>query len=261
MGKGGTKLGAGIVKVGDAHFSVYDAGRGQPIVFLHGNAGRWQHWQPQLGVLSSRFRCIAFDQRGYGASSPLTSSNSLPLMADDDAAVCRALGVDHAYFVALSMGGAVAQAIALRHPDLVDGLVLACPPQIKVGPVEMPEISVELIRAMVTTGFGPKIKELQPGLVARLIDEHLQTNIEALRNFSTHDWPQMNPARISAPALVVAGELDPSAPTAALKELVETLPDAVYLELPKTGHCVNIEEPEAFTEAVVRFIEEHPPRG
>jgi pimeloyl-ACP methyl ester carboxylesterase len=46
-----------------------------------------------------------------------------------------------------------------------------------------------------------------------------------------------------------------------LKELVETLPDAVYLELPKTGHYLNIEEPEAFTEALVCFIEEHPPRG
>jgi pimeloyl-ACP methyl ester carboxylesterase len=46
-----------------------------------------------------------------------------------------------------------------------------------------------------------------------------------------------------------------------LKELVETLPDAVYLELPKTGHYLNIEEPEAFTKALVCFIEEHPPRG
>jgi 3-oxoadipate enol-lactonase len=70
----------------------------------------------------------------------------------------------------------------------------------------------------------------------------------------------MNPARISAPALVFAGELDPSAPTAALKGLVETLPDAVYLELPKAGHYLNIERPEAFTEAVIRFVEEHSPR-
>ena len=70
----------------------------------------------------------------------------------------------------------------------------------------------------------------------------------------------MNPARISAPALAVAGELDPSAHTIALKDLVETLPNAVYLELLNTGHYLNIEEPVAFTEAVIRFIEEHPPR-
>ena len=59
----------------------------------------------------------------------------------------------------------------------------------------------------------------------------------------------MNPARISAPALAVAGELDPSAPTIGLKD-VETLPSAVYLKLPTTGHYLNIEEPVAFTEAV-----------
>ena len=60
----------------------------------------------------------------------------------------------------------------------------------------------------------------------------------------------MNPARISAPALAVARELDPSAPTIALKDFVETLPSAVYLKLPTTGHYLNIEEPVAFTEAV-----------
>ena len=60
----------------------------------------------------------------------------------------------------------------------------------------------------------------------------------------------MNPARISALALAVAGELDPSAPTIALKDLVETLPSAVYLKLPTTGHYLSIEEPVAFTEAV-----------
>ena len=70
----------------------------------------------------------------------------------------------------------------------------------------------------------------------------------------------MNPARISAPALVVAGELDPLAPITALKALVGTLPDTVYLRLPKTGHYPNIGGPKAFTGAVVRFIEEHPPR-
>jgi pimeloyl-ACP methyl ester carboxylesterase len=71
----------------------------------------------------------------------------------------------------------------------------------------------------------------------------------------------MNPARISAPTLVDADELDPSAPITALKDLVERLPGTVYLKLPKMGHYLNIGKPKAFTEAVVRFIEEHPPRS
>ncbi len=250
---------ARVVDIGDAHLSVYDAGIGQPIVFLHGNASRWQHWEPQLRALSSQFRCIAFDQRGYGASSPLTSPNSLSLMADDAAAVCQVLGVEHAYFVGLSMGGAVAQAVALRHPNLVDGLVLACPSQIPLEPVEIPEITIDLVRSMVVANFGPKIKQ-QPDLVDRLLKEHLETNIETVRNFSTHDFPQMDSTRISAPTLVMAGELDPAAPPATLKQLAQKLQNATYLEFPRTGHYLNIEEPETFTAAIVHFIEEHPPR-
>lgn len=249
---------ARIVDIGDAHLSVYDAGSGKSIVFLHGNASRWQHWEPQLQALSSRFHCIAFDQRGYGASSPLTSPNSLSQMADDAAAVCQALRVDHAYFVGLSMGGAVAIAVALRHPALVDGLVLAAPPQIPLEPVEIPEITIEFLRSNVIANFGPKIKQ-QPDLADRLLKEHLETNIETVRNFSTHDFPQMDSTRIHAPALVMAGELDPAAPPATLKQLAEKLPNATYLEFPETGHYLNIEESEAFTAAIIRFMEEHPP--
>ena len=249
---------ARIINIDDASLSVYDAGSGKSIVFLHGNASRWQHWEPQLQVLSNQFRCIAFDQRGYGASSPLTSPNSLSRMADDAAAVCQALEVDHAYFVGLSMGGAVAIAVALRHPALVDGLVLAAPPLIPLEPVEIPEITLEFVRSSVIANFGPKIQQ-QPELAQRLLQEHLETNIETVRNFSTHDFPQMDSTRIDAPALVIAGELDPAAPPATLKQLAEKLQNATYLEFPETGHYLNIEESEAFTAAIIRFIEEHPP--
>lgn len=250
---------AKIVDIGDARLSVYDAGSGQAIVFLHGNGGRWQHWEPQLQAFSHRFRCIAFDQRGYGASSSLTSPNSLSRMADDAAQVCQVLGVDHTYFVGLSMGGGVAQAIALHHPNLVDGLVLACPPLIPLKPVEVPQITTEYIRRSVIANFGPKIKQ-QPELFERLLKEHLETSIETLQNFSTHDFPQMDAAGIRAPVQVIAGELDTTAPPATLKQLAQNIPNATYLEFPETGHYLNIEEPEAFNAAIVNFIESHPPR-
>jgi pimeloyl-ACP methyl ester carboxylesterase len=70
----------------------------------------------------------------------------------------------------------------------------------------------------------------------------------------------MDSTRISAPALVIAGELDPAAPPPTLKQLAQKLPNATYLEFPGTGHYLNIEEPEIFTAAIVHFIEEHPPR-
>lgn len=253
----GSKLAARLVDVGDAQLSVCEAGSGHPILFLHGNASRWQHWEPQLRALSNRFRCLAFDQRGYGASSP-ASSTSLSRMADDTAALCRMIGVGHAYIVGLSMGSAVAQALALRHPGLVDGLVLAGMPRANVPPPEAPELSVELFRAMLTAAFSPRFQQAQPDVVARVIDEILQTNLDLLRNFSTADTAQVDPNRITAPALVIAAELDAYYSLALLRELAELLPAAEYLELPGAGHVMNLEEPEAFTAAIVRFIDAHP---
>jgi pimeloyl-ACP methyl ester carboxylesterase len=113
------------------------------------------------------------------------------------------------------------------------------------------------MRSSVIANFGPKIKQ-QPELAERLLKEHLETNIETIQNFSTHDFPQMDSTRIHAPALAIAGELDPGAPPATLKSLAEKLLNATYLEFPGTGHYLNIEEPEAFTAAIIRLIEEHP---
>jgi pimeloyl-ACP methyl ester carboxylesterase len=148
-------LNARIVAIGDAQLNVYDAGSGQSILFLHGNASRWKHWEPQLHALAPHFRCIAFDFRGYGASSPLTRSNSLSLMADDAAALCQALRVEHAYIVGLSMGTGVAQALALRHPSLVDGLVLAGPLQIDIVPGAVPKLTIDLLRPLLIASFSP----------------------------------------------------------------------------------------------------------
>lgn len=99
-------------------------GEGEAILFLHGNASRWQHWDPQLAAFSGRYRCAAFDQRGFGASSPLRGT-SLTQMADDTAALCATLEIGRAVAVGLSMGGGVAEVLAARHPALVTGLVVA----------------------------------------------------------------------------------------------------------------------------------------
>jgi 3-oxoadipate enol-lactonase len=207
--------------------------------------------------LSPHFRCIAFDFRGYGASIPLTRSNSVSLMADDAAALCRALGVEHAYIVGLSMGAGVAQGQCLRHPSLVDGLVLAGPLQIHVVPGAMPKLTIDLLRPLLIASFSPAFQQQHPDMVARLVDEYLRTSLDTLQHISFHDLP-MEPGRTSAPALVVTGEHDVAAPPIASLRLVEKLPNATYMELSGTGHVMNIEAPEAFTAAIVDFIDAHP---
>ncbi|HEU4323171.1 MAG TPA: alpha/beta hydrolase [Roseiflexaceae bacterium] len=257
-----TELGSTTIQAGDAQLNVYDGGQGAAILFLHGNASRWEHWAPQLHALTPQFRCIAFDFRGYGRSGPLPRSNSLSLMADDAAALCGALGAGPVYVVGLSMGGAVAQMLALRHPQLVAGLVAAGPPLIAAptaqAPTEAPELTAEMLRGMFGVAFSPAFAERNPELVARTVEELLETDIATIRNFSFEDLPLFDLGQIAAPALVIAGELDALAPPAVVHQIAQMMPTARYLELPSAGHMMNVEAAEAFTGALVDFIREHP---
>ncbi len=240
----------------EARFNVYDAGSGQAVLFLHGNASRLQHWASQLHALSGRFRCVAFDFRGYGASGPLATANSLSLMADDAAALCHALGVEHTYVVGMSMGGAVAQALALRYPNLVAGLVLLGPQPIDVVPAAMSALTIDMLRPLFVASFGSDFQQRQPAETSRLVDELAETSLETLQNYSSHDLP-MDPTQIEVPTLVLAGGQDVLAPPAGSRQLAERLPRGVYQEIPGAGHMVNLEAPEAITDAIVHFIKDH----
>lgn len=245
-----------FVEVNGNRFSVCDVGSGQPILFLHGNLSRWQHWKPQLDALAARYRCIAFDQRGYGASSPLLGT-SLSTMADDTAALCAVLGVARAYVVGLSMGGAVGEFLALRHPALVAGLIAAGPPLLDT-PGPQPELTTETVRALVLAAFSPAMQRAQPDLVARVVDECLQTDLDTLRHFTQGDVASFDPARIIVPTRVVAGELDLLAPPGPLRTLAATIPHADFREIPAVGHWMNFEAPHTFNAAIEDFIAAHP---
>lgn len=253
---GGQMYEARAITIGDARFNVCDVGQGPPILFLHGNLSRWEHWMPQLAALADRFRCVAFDQRGYGGSSPLLGT-SLSTMADDTAALCAALGIARAYVVGLSMGGGVAEVLALRHPGLVAGLVLAAPPPLVVSAAR-PGLGVDDLRPMLEVSFGPEMRRARPDLAARLIADCLATDLDTVRQFATADLAGYDPARIAAPTLVIAGECDVLSPPPPLRSLAATIPAAEYLEFAGSGHWLNVEAEAAFTAAILRLVAAHP---
>lgn len=194
--------------------AVYDdAGQGPTILFLHGNSSRWQHWAPQLRSLAGKYRCVAFDQRGFGTASGPDGA-SLTAMADDAAALCAALGLGPVFVVGLSMGGAVAQVLASRHPALITAFVAAAPPSLPVAPGG-PVPTREQLRAALALSFGAEFKAAQPVLVERLLDECLETDLATLGNFAVADVADFDPAQITTPALIVAGSADLLAPATA----------------------------------------------
>lgn len=112
------------MQVGRYELNYLDEGQGTPVVFIHGLAGDLSAWTPQMQALKSRYRVISFDNRGAGKSTQVDEPISTRDMARDTIGLMEALGVGPAHIVGRSMGGAIAQYIALERPDLVRSLVL-----------------------------------------------------------------------------------------------------------------------------------------
>src|SRR3954469_12645712 len=108
---------------GSAELWWESTGGGAPVLLVMGRGMNSTGWWRTVGVLSESFRTIAFDNRGVGRSSRPPGPYSVPEMADDAMAVLDAAGVDCAHVYGISLGGMIAQEIALRHPGRVDALV------------------------------------------------------------------------------------------------------------------------------------------
>ena len=107
------------------HYEIY--GAGDPVLMINGLSAPGINWLNQVRDLSPHFQLITFDNRGVGESElPPAEVYPIAVMADDAAWLLQHLGVRRAHVVGASMGGAIAQELALRHADLVRNLVLAC---------------------------------------------------------------------------------------------------------------------------------------
>src|SRR5436190_1748632 len=96
------------------------------LLMIQGLGADRRGWVLQEAFLARHYRCIAFDNRGVGKSGKPPGPYDLEVMAGDAVAVLDAAGVDRAHVMGASMGGVIAQILAVRHPDRVDGLVLSC---------------------------------------------------------------------------------------------------------------------------------------
>jgi 3-oxoadipate enol-lactonase len=112
------------VRAGDLDIWTEQVGQGPDVLLIGGLGDTVESWQFQLDGLADRYRLTAFDNRGAGRTAMPDGPVSAELMADDAAQVLRALEVPSAHIAGFSMGSAIAQELALRHPELVRSLVL-----------------------------------------------------------------------------------------------------------------------------------------
>jgi pimeloyl-ACP methyl ester carboxylesterase len=260
------------IDTGTTTLDVYDSGgpggpgSAEAVVFLHGNLSRWRHWAPQLEALRGELRCVALDQRGFGGSDLDPPPTSLVAMAQDVADVCGALGVSRAHVVGLSLGGVVAQAVAVHHPALTASLALAStyrldephPVVAELNAGAVPGTRLPPLAGMAgpaaAMSFGPGFRERRPDVVDRVVGELVataQASFEATMSLLA-EGPLVTAPAIAAPTLVIGATQDATAPPEVTRHLADAIPGARY-ELIDAGHVSNLEQPERFT----AFVREH----
>ncbi|WP_455355230.1 alpha/beta fold hydrolase [Streptomyces sp. SYSU K217416] len=244
-------------------------GSGPDVLLVAGLSDPAEAWQPQLDGLSDRYRLLAFDNRGSGRTPLPEQPLSVPMMADDAAALLRALQVEKAHVVGFSLGSLIAQELALRHPELVRSLVL-------VSTWGQPDAFFRsmtrfwhwlatqapseraMLEAFLLWVYTPRAHA--DGMVQQVIDETLAfpypQSAEAFQHqldaFMTHETLDRLPG-ITAPALVLAGELDITAPPRLGRIVAEAIPGAEFEMLPGEAHQPFQESPDAFNARVDAF--------
>ncbi len=257
----------------DLHTTLHweSTGEGQPVLLVMGLGLSGGAWWRTVDALRRDFRVITFDHRGVGRSRGLTPAYTTEALADDAVAVLDALEIPRANVYGLSLGGMVAQQIALRHPRRVRSLVLgATTPGGRRAKTADEEVMAfffnrdqrpreEAAWASVAYNYGRRCREQHADRIAEDIRRRLANSFDEnaykaqLMAAAMHNCTSRL-HRITVPALIVHGEDDRVVPVDNARLIASRLPDARLHLLEGAGHLYTTEVPEADAE-VGRFFD------
>ena len=145
------------IRVGANELHYERAGSGEPLLMIQGMSGTHVAWgEPFLGPLRESFDVVAFDNRGIGLSAPIEGAFRIGEMAEDAAGLMDELGIESAHVVGISMGGMIAQELALAEPSRLRSLTLGCTYCGGPGSQLMPQENVEILAAGMMSGDRDK---------------------------------------------------------------------------------------------------------
>lgn len=248
-------------------------GRGEPLLLIAGLGYASWCWLELREALRERCELLAFDNRGTGRSDQPAGPYSIAMMADDAAALLDAAGVARAHVLGHSMGGYIAQSLALAHPDRVRSLILVGTMAGGPGMLPVPQDTVETwklagtlppaeyARRSMPKSFAPGWTEAHRDAFERILARRLQfptpsacwlAQYQACAEFVARGAPV---EQIRAAATVIHGALDGVVPQPNGRALAQRLPGAQFVDLPRAGHLPFLEDPAGFAALVRRHLE------
>jgi pimeloyl-ACP methyl ester carboxylesterase len=254
------------IQIGEATLHYREAGQGSDVVvLLHAFPLHSGMWDGQLRALAGRFRVIAPDWRGLGASRPAPEAATMDLLAGDVVALLRALRLRRVAVAGLSMGGYVALELYRRAPGLFRGLAL-CDTKATPDTEEAKATRETFAKNALSKGsrwvaddFAPKLlkPEADPAVMATvraLIESNEPAGVAAAqRGMARRVDSVPTLPRIRCPTVVIFGAEDKITTPADAGRLVQTLRGSRLVTIPGAGHLPNLENPAAFDAALMQF--------
>ncbi len=239
---------------------------GAPVLMLSNSLGTNLHmWDEQAGEFAKHFRLVRYDRRGHGKSGAPKGPYSFERFGRDILAIIDALKIKKMNWCGLSMGGMDGQWLGANAPDRVEKLVLAntnfyyadkAPWADRIKFVQEKGLT-ELVGPNMERWFTKSFRERAPQAINRMREMFVATNpagyvacVEAIRDM---DFRASNP-KVTTPTLVIVGKQDPATPPSAGEAIAQQIKGAKLVAL-DAAHISNVEQPKAFADAVLNFLQ------
>ena len=256
------------VEIGETQLHYERAGNGEPLLLIQGMSGTHVSWgEPFRGALEESFDVIAFDNRGIGFSAPIDGPFTIAEMGQDTAQLLAALELESAHVVGISMGGMIAQELALAQPERLRSLTLGCTYCGGPGSQLMPEENArklmeglasgdrdKAIRASYEVNLSPAFRAEESRYAAfhematRVPAAKQTIELQAQAIFG-HDT-SARLGEISVPTLIIHGAVDGVLPFPNGELIASLMPAARFEALEDVGHMFWWEQPERSAELI-----------
>jgi pimeloyl-ACP methyl ester carboxylesterase len=256
-----------LARVGGININYQVDGKGEPLVMIMGFSANRSGWTPQISFLKKYYRIITFDNRGVGKSDKPQGPYSTGMMADDTIGLMDNLGIEKAHIMGASMGGMIAQELAINYPLRVIKLVLACTYARQDETSGDAPLQARLARltpdkmagAMVGLALNRPLYRFTYGALAKIQCKFMgvsgRTGLagqeQACLNHNTYDRLPL----IKSQTLVIVGTEDRIIKPVSSEVIAEKIPSARLVKIKGGSHSFNIETKDVFNREVLNFLQ------